>query len=103
MNGDGENTDNGRRLTRLEEFVEVLANEAHPVRGRAQAPAHRPGGADRSHRQTDPGPDPHRGAHERSDPNDGWLDQEASLARLALCSEHLVYSVAVSGGGHRLK
>jgi hypothetical protein len=27
MNGNGENTDNGRRLTRLEEFVEVLANE----------------------------------------------------------------------------
>jgi hypothetical protein len=27
MNGSGENTDNGRRLTRLEEFVEVLANE----------------------------------------------------------------------------
>ena len=27
MNGNGENMDNGRRLTRLEEFVEVLANE----------------------------------------------------------------------------
>jgi hypothetical protein len=27
MNGNGENADNGRRLTRLEEFVEVLANE----------------------------------------------------------------------------
>ena len=27
MNGNGENTNNGRRLTRPEEFVEVLANE----------------------------------------------------------------------------
>ena len=27
MDGNGENANNGRRLTRLEEFVEVLANE----------------------------------------------------------------------------